>query len=143
MPECTSLRLRAGSRPTGRTFWIRSIITTMVPSLRADENSAEGFSAPPVSAHGLTNDELLTEIERRAFLFFWEKADPITGLVNDRGRNHDKDNYTVSSIAATGYALAALPIGVERGWISHDQALRRAESTLQCLVERTPQEHGW
>ena len=74
--------------------------------------------------------DLLDEIEHRAFRFFWEQADPHTGLINDRAGNFGPDDYTVASIAATGYGLAALPIGVERGWIDHDQAANAARLTL-------------
>jgi hypothetical protein len=86
--------------------------------------------------------ELLDEIERRAFLYFWEQADPTTGLVNDRAGNFGPDDYTVASIAATGYGLAALPIGVERGWVGYDEAAARARSALQFSLTLAHQ-HGW
>jgi hypothetical protein len=86
--------------------------------------------------------DLLDEIEHRAFRFFWEQADPNTGLVNDRAGNFGPDDYTVASIAATGYGLAALPIGVERGWVDHDQAASRARVTLQFALTLAHQ-HGW
>jgi hypothetical protein len=86
--------------------------------------------------------DLLDEIEHRAFRFFWEQADPHTGLINDRAGNFGPDDYTVASIAATGYGLAALPIGVERGWIDHDQAANRARLTLQFSLTLAHQ-NGW
>ena len=84
----------------------------------------------------------LDEISRRAVLYFWEQADPNTGLVNDRAGNFAEDNYTAASIAATGYGLAALPIGVERGWIESTAAAERARVTLRFLLNM-PHEHGW
>ena len=86
--------------------------------------------------------DLLDEIERRAFRYFWEVADPNTGLVNDRAGNFGPDDYTVASIAATGYGLAALPIGVERGWVNPDEAATRARLTLQFALTLSHQ-HGW
>lgn len=86
--------------------------------------------------------DLLDEIEHRAFRYFWEVADPNTGLVNDRAGNFGPDDYTVASIAATGYGLAALPIGVERGWINHDEGAIRARLTLQFALTLSHQ-HGW
>ncbi len=90
----------------------------------------------------LSEDELLLEIQRRATLFFWEKAHPITGLVNDRANNFGTDRYTISSCAATGFGLAALPIGIEHGWLERKDALYRAETTLRFLLSM-PQVHGW
>jgi hypothetical protein len=90
----------------------------------------------------ITDEELLDELQRRAILYFWEKADPATGLVNDRASNFGGDDYAAASTAATGYGLAALPIGVEHGWLDQDQAAARARTTLRFLLTM-PHQHGW
>lgn len=90
-----------------------------------------------------TDAQLLDEVEHRAFRFFWEEADTNTGLVKDRAGNHASDAYTVASIASTGYALAALPVGVERGWVTREEARARAERTLRFILEKMPANHGW
>ena len=90
----------------------------------------------------VTDEQLLEELQRRAVLYFWEKADPATGLVNDRANNFAGDDYTAASTAATGYGLAALPIGVEHGWLDRDQAAARARTTLRFLLTM-PHQHGW
>lgn len=86
---------------------------------------------------------LLDELQHRAFRFFWEKADLNTGLVNDRAKNSGTDDYTVASIASTGYALASLPIAVERKWVSRQDAYNRALLTLRYVNTRLPNTHGW
>jgi hypothetical protein len=90
----------------------------------------------------MTDEQLLEELQRRAVHYFWEKADPSTGLVNDRAHNFDGDEYTAASTAATGYGLAALPIGVEHGWLDRIQAAARARATLRFLLTM-PHQHGW
>jgi hypothetical protein len=89
-----------------------------------------------------TVEHLLEELQRRAVLYFWEKADPGTGLVNDRANNFGTDDYTAASTAATGYGLAALPIGVEHGWLNRKEAAARARTTLRFFWTM-PHEHGW
>jgi len=90
-----------------------------------------------------TNDEqFMDELQRRAVLYFWEKADPGTGLVNDRANNFQGDDYTAASTAATGYGLAALAIGVEHGWVNRSEAAARARKTLRFLLTM-PHQHGW
>jgi hypothetical protein len=88
------------------------------------------------------DDWLLEEVQRRAIRFFWEKADPGTGLINDRANNFGTDDYTRASIAATGYGLAALPVGVEHGWLNRIEAAVRARATLRFLLTM-PNERGW
>jgi hypothetical protein len=86
--------------------------------------------------------QLLEEVARRAARFFWEKADPGTGLVNDRANNFGADEETVASIASTGYGLSALPIAVENGWLNRNEAAGRARTTLRFLLSM-PHQHGW
>lgn len=73
------------------------------------------------------DERLLDEISRASFQFFWKEADPVSGLVKDRT---DKD---VCSVASLGFGLASLPIGVERGYVSKEEAKTRAWNALQSL----------
>ena len=77
---------------------------------------------------------LFDDLERRTFNYFWETANPDTGLIPDRYP------YTepFSSIAAIGFGLTAYGIGVERGYVTRDQAVQRTLATLRFL-EGAPQ----
>ena len=93
-------------------------------------------------------DELFIEdLERRSFQYFWEQADPNTGLVPDRARMDrsplDENHRNVASIAATGFGLTALCIAAERQWITSEQARERARNTLRFLARKSLHEHGW
>jgi hypothetical protein len=89
----------------------------------------------------------LQELERRSFEYFWDQAGAPTGLVLDRTRTDgtpaDEDHRTVASIAATGFGLTALCIGVQRGWVSREQARERVRNTLRFFADRALQERGW
>jgi len=76
---------------------------------------------------------LLTDIEQRTFEFFWERVNHRNGLMPDRW-----PAPSPCSITATGFALTAWPIGVERGWITRDQA---RDITLLALrfMDQLPQ----
>lgn len=74
------------------------------------------------------DEALLDEIQRRAFLYFWEQVEPTTGLVFDRSRPDSP-----SSIAAVGFGLTAIPIAQHRGWISREEALERVLTTLRTF----------
>ena len=57
----------------------------------------------------LTNKRVafLEELEKRACLYFYEQAHPVTGLVLDRVRTDGIDDRRIASIAATGFGLSA------------------------------------
>jgi hypothetical protein len=93
------------------------------------------------------DDAFLEDLSRRAFLYFWEQADPQTGLVFDRattvGARAIGRDYDAASIAATGFGLTALCIAAERGWISDRAARQRVRVTLRFFARRAPGRRGW
>jgi hypothetical protein len=110
--------------------------------LFAAKKSAQQTKVPP--EWQLTDDELLEEIVSRAFLFFWNEANPRTGLVRDRAlADGTPDNRKTASIAATGFGLAALCIGHRRGYLPPHQIGARVVATLSHLVDRVDQQNGF
>jgi len=102
--------------------------------------------APPPAETFLTSDDdqALEEIEHAAFLFFWEQANPLTGLVRDRSNvRAPNDSQIVGSIAATGFGLTALCIGQQRGFVSYNDARDRALATLRFLWRTLPNHRGF
>jgi len=89
----------------------------------------------------------IEDLERRAVSYFWEQADHGTGLVLDRasadGGRAKGPSRDIGSIAATGFGLTAICIGVEHGWIPGDQAIERVRGTLQFFANKANEEHGW
>ncbi len=71
--------------------------------------------------------KLLDEIQHATFEYFWEAVSPETGMV------YDRTSSDVISVAGVGFQLAALPIGVERGWVSRSEAESRALTILNAL----------
>jgi hypothetical protein len=69
----------------------------------------------------------LDDLQHRIFDFFWNEYYPETGIVIDHTENR------TAKVAATGFGLAAICIGVERGWISYDEGYARAETVLNAF----------
>ncbi len=72
------------------------------------------------------NDEDLAQLERDTFKYFADEMNPENGLVPDSTRQG-----APSSIAAVGFGLTAYPIGVERGYLTRAEALKRCLTTLR------------
>jgi hypothetical protein len=92
---------------------------------------------------GVTDAALLDEIERAAFEFFWNEANPQTGLVLDRANAAGGSTCKIASLAATGFGLTALCVGHEREYRSRGQIEQRVTRTLDFLARHTPTEHGF
>jgi hypothetical protein len=88
---------------------------------------------PPAGLAG-ADEQLLDEMERAAFQFFWNEASPTTGLVKDRALLNGGDRRSLSSITSTGFGLTALCIAAERGYASSTDIKARVHSTLEFLL---------
>lgn len=99
----------------------------------------------PEAAYKLTqyDEHLLDEYEQAACLYFWEQASSDTGLVKDRSTPSEFDDYTVASIAATGFGLTALCIADKRGFIPNKAVVSRVRATLKFLATRMYNQHGF
>jgi hypothetical protein len=127
------------------------ILATMTVSLLSLSgcNGASASSSPAASIDSISeassadssSSALLSEADetlylnemKRSFNFFYncissDVSSPAYGLVADRAR------VSYASIASTGFALAALPIGVENGFVSSADAEARALVTLTNIA---------
>jgi hypothetical protein len=87
--------------------------------------------------------QLLDQIQRAIFEFFWTEASAETGQVKDRALVNGNDTRTMASIAATGFGLSALCIGNERGYRSNSEITERVRKTLRFVANVLPHEHGF
>ena len=132
-------------RPNRRTL-LKGLLGAAVASPLAQPLCAVGASSPkPASQFSPEDDQLLDDIERAGCCFFWEQANPQTGLVKDRcnARKAATDNSTVASIAATGFGLTALCIADHRGFIARSEARQRVITTLQFLASKLLNHRGF
>ncbi|HEX5304457.1 MAG TPA: Tat pathway signal protein, partial [Dyella sp.] len=97
---------------------LKNLCTTLLSALlvlgsalpgttRADTTSASAqasVSYQPTAAQ----QALVDDLEQRTFRWFWDSADPVTGMVPD---HYPGESF--SSIAAVGFGLTAYGIGVE------------------------------
>src|SRR6187401_2516148 len=76
------------------------------------------------------DEALLDKIQKGCFQYFWKEVGSPAKLAKD------KTSDTICSTAAVGFQLSALPIGVERGWITRADGEQRALTVLRSLIER-------
>jgi len=89
------------------------------------------------------DDAFLQELEAANFRYFWEQANPDTGIVRDRCNVRNPDKSDLGSIADTGFGLTALCIGEKRGFISRAEARERVLNTLRFHWKKLPNHRGF
>jgi hypothetical protein len=118
---------------------MRLFYVLLVAALASAAGCAPGAGpAGPVPLRP-ADEAFLDTLQQRTFGFFWETTNPRNGLVPDRW-----PTPSFSSVAAVGFGLTAYPVGVERGWITREQAAERVLTTLRFLwnAPQGPQPSG-
>src|SRR5437762_11288075 len=86
--------------------------------------------------------ELLSDLQSDAFKYFVHEVNSDNGLIRDC----TKDGWP-SSIAAVGMALTAYPVGVERGFITRQEAIIRTLRKLRFFAgseqSKSPEASGY
>jgi hypothetical protein len=91
----------------------------------------------PVRLATLADEELLERVQRQTFRFFWEAAHPVSGLVPDRRPAGKRQSSDLVTTGGSGFALMALVVAIERGWIRREQGLERVSAMLDVLLGAT------
>lgn len=73
---------------------------------------------------------LVDRLQHSAFKYFLKYSNPENGTVADTSIGG-----VPCSIAAVGFALSCYPVGVERCWISREEAAERTVNTLRFFAE--------
>ena len=89
----------------------------------------QGANCQPKPQLKTSEEAFLDSLQHDTFRYFWETANPENGLVPDRA-----PSPSFASIAAVGFGLTAYLVGVERGYISRQQAADRTIKTLRFFA---------
>ncbi len=88
------------------------------------------ISTDPQSA---LDEAMLDQLQEQTFSYFLNESNPRNGLVQDKTKKNSP-----ASIAATGLALASYPVGVERAFLTREDAISRTLATLR-FFSHSPQ----
>ncbi len=137
---------RKSSNISRRGFLASSAAAVLsAPTASAAVTKLKLHQLKTIPSANLKPEELrfLEDYEKCCFRYFWEQWDDRTGLILDRARLDGAPSSHVGSIAATGFGLTALCIGVEHGWVPREQARNRVLTSLRFLGRHSFHDHGW
>ncbi len=71
----------------------------------------------------LTDDQLLDSIQYYTFQYFWDGAEPRSGMARERFHVdgvYPQDDKDIVTSGGSGFGLMALVVGMERGFITRN-----------------------
>jgi hypothetical protein len=84
-----------------------------------------------------SDDELLTMLQEACFRYYWDGADPYSGMARESIPGDDR----IVATGASGFGIAALVVGVDRGFITRSEGIERLTKIVGFL-EHAQRYHG-
>ncbi len=113
--------------------------------IRSIQTNGEGHLLPsdwsePVEGHSgtLTQDQLLTEVQRASFDYFYFNGHPTSGLARASARR----DPNICAIGASGMGLFNIGVGIERGFITRQEGADAVLKELKFLSDKADRFHG-
>lgn len=104
-----------------------------------------GFSAafytglnPDDKMSRMSDDALLTEIQKQTFRYFWDYAHPVSGLARERYGSGE----TVT-MGGSGFGLMGLLVGIERNFITKTEGISQISKIVNFLKNADRYHGAW
>ncbi len=83
--------------------------------------ASRASNAESAETHAMSDDELLTMVQEACFHYYWEGAEPHSGMT----REDLPGNDDIVATGASGFGIMALVVGVDRKFITREQGVER------------------
>jgi exo beta-1,2-glucooligosaccharide sophorohydrolase (non-reducing end) len=94
-------------------------------------------TAATASTHPMTDDELLTMVQEASFHYYWEAAEPNSGM----SRENTPGDDDVIALGASGFGLMAMVVGADRGFAPREEVVDRM-LRITGFLTRADRYHG-
>lgn len=84
----------------------------------------------------VSDEELLTLVQKQTFKYFWDFAEPASGMARERNTSGD-----LVTSGGSGFGIMAIIVGIERNFISRAEGIQRLTKIL-TFVEGADRFHG-
>jgi len=84
----------------------------------------------------ITDEELLTRVQQQTFRYFWDYAEPASGMARERLGSGD-----LVTSGGSGFGLMSLIVGIERGFITRTEGIERF-GKIVTFLEKADRFHG-
>lgn len=94
----------------------------------------------------LSEEQLLDTVQYQTFQYFWDGAEPTSGLARERlhmDNDYPQNDQNVITLGGSGFGVMAILVGVERGYITREQALERYRKIVAYLAKADRFHGAW
>lgn len=92
----------------------------------------------------LSENQLLDTLQYQTFQYFWEGAEPVSGMARERihlDGHYPQNDQDVVTLGGSGFGVMAILVGIERGFITREQGLQRLQKIV-AFLSKADRFHG-
>lgn len=123
--------------------WI-ALIALLLVSCDREKSEADTSSVSASADSVLSDDSLLTLVQKQTFQYFWDGAEPTSGLARERFHvdgEYPQNDKNVITTGGSGFGIMALLVGMERGFITREEGVDRFKKIVSFL-KKADRFHG-
>lgn len=110
-----------------------------------EQNQNEEDNTKP-STEKLTDEQLLDSVQKQTFKYFWDYAEPNSGLARERYHpdgNYPENDSNIVTTGGSGFGLMALVAGIDRGYVSKEEGVKRLDKIADFLAKADRFHGAW
>ncbi len=96
-------------------------------------------AAATAHTHPMTDDDLLTMVQEASFRYYWDGAEPNSGMALESQPGPDR----LVAMGASGFGVMALVVAVDRGFITREQGVERMQRITTFLTKADRFHGAW
>ena len=111
-----------------------------------DTTKKEHLSEKKEPEVSLSDEELLDLVQEQTFNYFWDGAEPNSGMARERihmDNIYPQNDQDIVTTGGTGFGLMAVLVGIERGFISRSEALEHYIKIVDFLKQADRFHGAW
>lgn len=121
------------------TFILIFLIIACSQKQNKKVNSSSNSKTPE-----LTENQLLDTVQYQTFQYFWNGAEPNSGLACERIHTdniYPQNDKHIITTGGSGFGLMAIIVGIERGFITREEGFERFQKIV-AFLEKADRFHG-
>jgi hypothetical protein len=127
-------------------FIIGGLLLFLTVACSQSTNKTSQNSGNENDALVLTDNQLLDSVQYQTFQYFWDGAEPTSGMARERihldNSTLDKDKNVIT-IGGSGFGVMAILVGIEREFITRQEALVRYQKIVGYLANADRFHGAW
>lgn len=122
-----------------RTILIFMMVFFVAAACNSRKNSMATVHKIPAA-----DDSIYTIVQRATFQYFWDGAEPNSGMGRERfhiDNDYPENDKNIVTTGGSGFGVMAILVGIERGFITRQQGYERLQKIVNFL-EKADRFHG-